>query len=188
MAASSVNLQQAVDEGRFRLDLYHRLNVVRIELPPLRERGDDIPMLAKYFVDCYAADMDRGRIKLSPEVLKVLSCHPWPGNVRELQNVIKRTLALCQCPTVYVDCLPPDVLAQVGSMTNHKTNGFLAMREQRMRAFEKEYFTTLLTAWKGDVAAVSREARLPRGTLYRLLKKNGIDPGAFRACKVASVS
>ena len=180
IAASSINLQQAVKEGRFRLDLYHRLNVVLIELPPLRERTEDIPLLASYFVDCYAAEVERECVKLSPEALEVLCSHPWPGNVRELQNAIKRTLALCQCPTVTADCLPPDVLAGARRMPNNIARGFFAMREQRMRAFEKEYFTVLLKTWNGDVTKVSREAGVPRGTLYRLLRRNGLDPNTFR--------
>lgn len=187
VAASSANLQQAVEQGQFRLDLYHRLNVLLIELPPLRERTEDIPLLTRYFVDRYAAEMERGGIEVLPGVFDVLCSHPWPGNVRELENAIKRTLALCPCSTLTVECLPSDVLAGAGRMTVKNGRGFFAMRDQHMRAFEKEYFSMLLETWNGDVARVSREAGLPRATLYRILKRNGLDPNTFRRRRQAPV-
>jgi two-component system NtrC family response regulator len=95
VGASNRNLKEEMEAGRFREDLYYRLNVVHIHLPPLRQRQDDIPLLAAHFIKKYAQENVRGRIRLTPEALKVLVQYPWPGNVRELENVMERAVIFC---------------------------------------------------------------------------------------------
>ena len=180
LVASSVSLDEAVRLGRFRLDLFHRINVVRIELPPLRERTEDIPLLVRHFLDRFTKEMDRPPVEPAPETLEVLANYPWPGNVRELQNVVKRALALSNEPVISVDHLPDEVVAAAGLGSNEKATGFFAQRERRLAAFEREYLRTLLASTQGDVAAAAREAQLPRGTFYRLLKKHALNPNGFR--------
>ncbi len=181
VAASSVSLTEAVQRERFRLDLYHRLNVVRIELPPLRERVEDVPLLVRHFLKRYAEELGRGPVEAAPEVMEVLTGYPWPGNVRELQNVVKRMLALCSQTVLSREDLPEDVLAQGGSCTPRFGSSFSALRERHVAAFEKEHPPHLLRECNGDVAAASREAQLPRATFYRLLRKHDLNPADYRA-------
>ena len=181
VAASSVSLQEAMQRERFRLDLYHRLNVLRIELPPLRERVEDVPLLVRHFLKRYAQELGRGFVEASPEVMEALTGYPWPGNVRELQNVVKRMLALCSQAVLSRDDLPEDILAQGGSRPPKFGSSFSELRERHVAAFEKEHLQHLLRNCSGDVAAASREAQLPRATFYRLLGKHDLNPADYRS-------
>ncbi|MFI5379215.1 MAG: sigma-54-dependent transcriptional regulator [Tepidisphaerales bacterium] len=180
IAATSRNIEQEIKEQRFRLDLYYRINVGRIELPPLRERKGDIPLLARHFVERYAREMGREEPGLDPDVVELLQAYPWPGNVRELQNVIKRTLAMSRGTTLLPEDLPDSIVAPEGRGAAPGSRSFFGRREEHIGAFEKSYLENLLTSLNGDVAAAARDAQLPRGTLYRLLKKHGLDPADFR--------
>ena len=181
VAASSARLDEEVRKERFRLDLYHRIHVVRIELPALRDRLEDIPLLTEHFLGRYTKEMMKGPATLSPEAMEVLTSYAWPGNVRELQNVLKRTLALARNETISLEDLPDDIIARAGDRTVKVGGGFFDLRERRSAAFEKEYFKNLLTAHRGDVASATSEANLPRGTFYRLLKKLDLNPADFRS-------
>jgi len=180
VAASSLDLRDAVEREQFRSDLYYRINVIRIELPPLRERADDIPLLARHFLDRFAGEVGRERVEIAPEALEVLTNYPWPGNVRELQNAVRRTLAFCPRTTITVEDLPDEIVAGSGASAERSTAGYFARRDQHLAAFDREYFRQLLAACKGDVPAAAREARLPRGTLYRLMKRHGLSATEFR--------
>jgi DNA-binding NtrC family response regulator len=180
IAATSRNLGDEIKEGRFREDLYYRINVARIELPPLRERREDLPLLVEHFVARGAAEMGRQVTAVDPEVLEVLSRYHWPGNVRELQNVLKRALAMCRQVTLSMEDLPDEIVVAAGEKPDSDNVGFFQVREQRVSAFEREYLANLLRTSGGDVSQAARDARVPRGTFYRLLKKHDIDPAAFR--------
>jgi DNA-binding NtrC family response regulator len=111
IAATNVDLKQAVDEGTFREDLYYRLNVIQISLPPLRERKTDILPLAQHFIRKYAAENGRQvSDRISPEVLSLLEAYPWPGNVRELENVIERAVIIASGNTIEPKDLREEVL------------------------------------------------------------------------------
>lgn len=179
VAASSLDLEEEVRKERFRRDLFHRINVANIQLPPLRARTGDIPTLANFFVNAYAQELGRDTVRLSPEAMEVLANYAWPGNVRELQNVLKRVLALTRQPVISPDDLPDDIVDQAGDSAG-EVGGYFQQRQRRLEAFEKEYLSQLLQAYGGDVAAAAREAQLPRGTLYRLLKKQGLNPVDYR--------
>jgi len=181
IAASSMSLEDAVKRELFRPDLYHRLNVARIEVPPLRERTEDIPMLVHTFIERYGRELGKASTQVSPEVLEVLVNYRWPGNVRELQNVIKRALAWARQEILTLEDLPDEIVAHAGDSPRPDAGGFFHLRERRLAAFEKEYLQVLLQNCQGDVSAAAREAQLPRGTLYRLLKKYDLDPADFRA-------
>jgi DNA-binding NtrC family response regulator len=180
VAASSVSIEAEVRNRRFRADLYHRIHVARIEVPPLRERAEDVPLLAKAFLERYARDLGREMPGISVEAMEVLSRYPWPGNVRELQNLLKRTLAWASGDTIEVDDFPDDVVARASESAGAGKGGFFALRERRLAAFERQYFQSLLAGHAGDVSAAARESQLPRGTLYRLLNKHGLNPADFR--------
>ncbi|MHB8519655.1 MAG: sigma-54-dependent transcriptional regulator [Limisphaerales bacterium] len=180
VAASSLNLEEEVRKQRFRLDLYHRIHVAGIDLPPLREREGDIPLLTDHLVARYSREMDKGAVTLNPEVQEVLSGYSWPGNVRELQNVLKRTLALSRHSVITLEDLPDDIVTRAGDRSTKEGGGFFYLRERRLGAFEKEYLKNLLITCQGDVSAAAGSAQLPRGTLYRLLKKHDLNPSDFR--------
>jgi DNA-binding NtrC family response regulator len=188
IAASSLGLDNEVQQGKFRLDFYHRINVARIDLPALRERAEDIPLLVNHYLDRYAKELEKPPAQLSPEVMEVLMNYSWPGNVRELQNVLKRALAMSAKPMISPDDLPDEVVARAGESPVTPNGGFFQLRERRLAAFEKDYLRNLLTGSHGDATGAAREAQLPRGTLYRLLKKYELNPADFRPVEVKTDS
>ncbi|MBA4017092.1 MAG: hypothetical protein C0483_07970 [Pirellula sp.] len=191
VAATARKLEEMVDDGRFRRDLYYRINVVRIDLPPLRERGDDLGLLAERFAAKYSREMGRTIHGISPEAYQVMAHYAWPGNVRELQNVMRRAIALSTDTLIGPEDLPESLVAEAGRattaaalsdtmLTSTGEEGYFALRDAHLAKFERQYLSDLLTRNHGDVKAAAQEARLPRGTLYRLLKNNDLDGGKFR--------
>ena len=179
IAATSRKLEDEVRQKRFREDLYYRINVARIELPPLRERREDIPLLVNHFFERYAREMGKPSTAIDAEVVEIFLSYPWPGNVRELQNVLKQALAMTRNDTVTVDDLPDGVVAGV-TQAPRGNGGFFDLCDRRMAAFARGYFVKLLQSTHGDMTRAAEKAQLPRGTLYRLLKKHGLNPGDFR--------
>jgi transcriptional regulator with PAS, ATPase and Fis domain len=182
VSATSRSIDQMMERGEFRRDLFYRINVVRIDLPPLRARGDDIGLLAEAFANRAAQEMGRTVGGLSTDVYQVLRSYHWPGNVRELQNVVRRAIAMTRSPVAGLDDLPDEIVAAAGkgAAVEAGAQGFFAQRADHVARFEKQYLTELLARLAGDVSAAAREARLPRGTLYRLMKGHGIDGASFR--------
>ncbi len=180
VAATARNLDDMIRQQQFRQDLYYRINVVRIDLPPLRERGDDIGLLAENMVLRYGREMGRSLKGLSPEAYQVLAHYRWPGNVRELQNVIRRGIALCRGERIELDDLPDEIVAAAGEGGAAGDLGYFELRDQHLEKFERQYLSELLSRHQGDVAMAARDAKLPRGTLYRLMKKHSLEVGSFR--------
>jgi transcriptional regulator with PAS, ATPase and Fis domain len=180
VTATARQLEELIKQGRFRQDLYYRINVVRIELPPLRERGDDVGLLAEYMAHRYSREIQRDVRGITPEAYQVLAHYRWPGNVRELQNVVRRAIALARGNMVTLDDLPDEVVAAAGDVRSGSSGSFFEMRDAQMTRFEHDYLTDLLARHKGDVRTAAQEAKLPRGTLYRLMKKHGLEGGNFR--------
>jgi DNA-binding NtrC family response regulator len=159
---------------------YYRINVGRIELPPLRERGEDIALLSNYFLDRFSGEMGRQARKIAPEAMEILTSYSWPGNVRELQNVIKRSLVMSCDDVLTVEDLPDEVVAHSHTTSEEEGSGLFFLREQRVASFERQFLIDLLKSYGGDVSESAREACVPRGTFYRLMKKYGIEPQKFR--------
>jgi len=182
VAATSRNIDEMVERGGFRRDLFYRINVVRIDLPPLRVRGDDVGLLAEWFANRAGQEMGRPVAGLSSDAYQVLKSYHWPGNVRELQNVVRRAIAMARGPMAGVEDLPDDVVAAAGRTAGAEAGavGFFAQRAEHIARFERQYLTELLTRHLGDVSAAARDARLPRGTLYRLMKGHALDGATFR--------
>jgi two-component system response regulator PilR (NtrC family) len=109
ISATNRDLERMSEEGTFRSDLYYRLNVIPLYVPPLRERRDDIPLLCRHFVQHHARNMGRGVLEIHPEAQKALNEYYWPGNVRELGNVMERAVALCASDTIGMDDLPENL-------------------------------------------------------------------------------
>lgn len=180
ISATARNLEEEVEKSRFRSDLFYRINVARIELPPLRDHIDDLPLLIEHFLSTYADQAGKANMGMDEDVLEVLSSYAWPGNVRELQNVIRRALAMTQSKTLRIDDLPGELVDRAGANVPDTDQGFFDLREQHAARFEQEYLAELLGRCEGDVSRAARESKLPRGTLYRFLKKFQIDPDQFR--------
>ncbi len=183
LAATNRDLGREVREGRFREDLFFRLNVVELHVPALRDRRGDIRILAEHFLGEFAQDMGKGELRLSPDVLEIFERFDWPGNVRQLQNVVKRLVALSEGVEIPVELLP-DEFALLGERESSLEGAnFFESRKERIAEFEREYLVGLLQKNDGDVSRSALEAEIPRGTMYRLMKKHGIDPGSFRSGK-----
>lgn len=185
VAATARDIDAMVRVGHFRQDLYYRINVVRIDLPPLRSRGDDIGLLAEYFANRHSREMAKPVSGITPEAYQVLRQYAWPGNVRELQNVIRRGIALSKGTMIGLDDLPDEVVVAAGERGAQEReasgeSGYFQLRDEHVARFERQYLTDLLTRHRGDVQAAAREAKLPRGTLYRLMKNHALDSTEFR--------
>ena len=181
VAATSRNLEEMIRQKLFREDLYYRINVVRIDLPPLCERGDDLGLLAERLAWRYSKEMGKPVHGLTPEAFQVLQQYRWPGNVRELQNVIRRSIALTRDHLIGINDLPDQVVFGAGDHKSGEGLGFFESREQHVAKFEREYLTGLLKRHQGNVKTAAREAGLPRGTLYRLMKNHGLEGSDYRA-------
>jgi two-component system response regulator GlrR len=158
--------------GDFRADLYYRLNVVTLTLPPLSERREDIALLANHFLVTLAAKYDKRLSSFAPEALKALTTAAWPGNVRQLYNVVEQVCALSTTPLV--------PLALVQRALRSPSIQVLTFAEARQR-FERDYLVGLLKLTDGNVADAARLADRNRTEFYRLMQKHGLTPGHFKA-------
>ncbi|MEX2217224.1 MAG: sigma-54 dependent transcriptional regulator [Phycisphaerales bacterium] len=192
--ATNQPLEPLVAEGRFRQDLYYRINVVKIELPPLRERIGDIPSLAAHFLRGNAAELGKQLTGFSPEALDALRRYAYPGNVRELQNIVERAAVLCRRPTIGVEDLPPNV-ASPGSAAGAPTALSLARGtdappdepwvptplEDALREPEKRILLKALRANNWNRQRTSEQLGINRTTLYKKLKLYGLDADSTAA-------
>jgi DNA-binding NtrC family response regulator len=183
IAATHKDLEEAIKEGTFRQDLYFRLNVISIKLPPLHERRDDIPLLADHFLTKCAAKLGKSLKGISNEVVKKLMEHNYPGNVRELENIIEHSVAMVKGDILTVASLPADLHSSGESEPANFEYSDLSLQEARrkvLEAFEKQYISELLQAAGGNVSAAARKANIERQSLQRLMKKYLIQSKDFR--------
>jgi two-component system nitrogen regulation response regulator NtrX len=178
VCATSKNIQEEMARGAFREDLYHRLNVLTIAVPPLRSRRQDIPELAEHFLRL--ASVENGVLpkRLAPRALDFLSQLPWPGNVRELRNLMERLVVLVPSETV----THQDVMGvyQMAAPVGEGDPGPMTLREARAQ-FEREYILERLTANGGNLGDTARDLGLDRSSLYLKLKQLGIRPPSRKA-------
>jgi two-component system, NtrC family, response regulator AtoC len=165
VAATNRDLDAAVKESRFREDLYHRLNVVPIKLPPLRERTDDIPTLAHHFLERYAKEVKKTFSQVSGETLAKLCAYDWPGNVRELGNVIERAVVLSQGPEIAPHDLPARIVAARSESLSEGTS-----YRDAMDAYRRQLVMRALAQTQGNRAAAARALGLHEKYFLRLLK------------------
>lgn len=162
IAATNQKLEDLVDKGRFRQDLYYRLNVFRIHVPPLRERSDDIPLLVGHFLAVFSKVMRKKMNSVSKDVMDLLLHHRWPGNIRELMNVIESACVLCQGTTIQLEHLPP--LFEPSTM--------------RVEMGKEMEIREALRRTRGNKAEAARMLGIARRTLYRRIERYGIVPSA----------
>ena len=179
VAATNYILTEAVKNGQFRQDLYYRLNVVAIQLPPLRNRKDDIPLLAHYFLKHYSQENGKAIASISDQALELLCAYRWPGNIRELENAIEQAVALSYQPILTPEDLPPDVreAMAVDCRSQASQDGqFLFADTPSLEEVKKRYVLHVLDRTQGNVSATARILNVDRRSLYRMLARYKIEP------------
>ncbi len=178
VAATNRDLRAEVQEKNFREDLYYRLAVIRLSVPPLRERGNDIPVLVNHFMSRFAPGAAQGQSKLrvTPEDMQTLQRHGWPGNVRELRNAVERACLLANGDYINLD----DALVNAGdagpAMGVRTDLPFKEAKGQLVEMFEREYIEDLMTRHSMNLSAAAREAQIDRKHLRELIRKYDLDP------------
>jgi DNA-binding NtrC family response regulator len=169
VAATNRNLEQLVQEGRFREDLFYRLKVVTITLPPLRDRREDIPLLAEHFLRRYAEQNDRPLPRLDDEAMNLLSDYPWPGNIRELEHCIERAVALATTQVLTPDDLTPELRSKL-EVELYRDNPTLEEMKRR-------YLVHVLNDTGGNISRAANILGVDRRSLYRMLTRYGLRSG-----------
>jgi DNA-binding NtrC family response regulator len=170
IAATNRDLEGAIKNGRFREDLYHRLNVVPITLPPLRERAEDIPILAQYFMDRYAQEAKKHHTEIASDAVQRLCSYDWPGNVRELGNVIERAVVLGNGPLLAIKDLPSRIVATAARPSSPDVRSY----REDMEYYRRELVLAALERSHGNRAAAARALGLHEKYLFKLLRSLGI--------------
>jgi two-component system, NtrC family, response regulator GlrR len=176
IAASNEELSDLVMAGAFRQDLYFRLNVLSLRLPPLRERLEDIPVLAQAFAQGFAVQYGRAIKGISTDAMSILLAYRWPGNVRELKNVIERAVLLAAG-----DVLIPTDIELPGLSGSAAENSFREAKARVVEQFEKTYLEGLLSTHAGNITHAALAAKKNRRAFFRLLKKHRVDAERFRS-------
>nr|MBF0220846.1 sigma 54-interacting transcriptional regulator [Desulfobulbaceae bacterium] len=171
ISATHQSLRELMDNGQFREDLFYRLNVVTLELPPLKDRPEDIPLLANYFLQTLAKEANKKVNSFAPEAMELLMAEGWPGNVRQLYNVVEHSVAIATSSIISQDLLK--VTIQKGFST------FPTYAEAKQR-FEQDYLITLLKMTEGNVTQAARISKRNRTDFYKLLQRNHIVSALFK--------
>jgi two-component system, NtrC family, response regulator GlrR len=171
IAATHRKLEERIASGEFREDLYYRLNVVKLYIPTLAERREDIPLLGNEFLSRLGARYRRGRLAFSPEALQLLVSAPWPGNVRQLLNVVEQAVALAA-----TEVIPESLVRQALDAGDTA----LTPLDEARRAFERDYLVRILKITGGNVTKAARLAGRNRTEFYRLLERHSLEPGMFK--------
>ncbi len=180
ICATNRDLEGEVHAGRFRRDLFYRLGVIHIELPPLRQRGDDVNLLACHFFNALRSSTSQVQ-GFSDEVAARFREYSWPGNVRELRNVIERALALARTDRIEVSDLPAALQSSTLATQRSSAVESDASRYEALDGAEHDYLTSLLRKHQGNVSQAAQQAGMSRQGMHKLLKKHGIAAADFRA-------
>jgi len=193
IAATNMDLTQQIATGNFRADLYHRLHVLSVEMPPLRSRREDIALLAEHFAYTYGELYGKAGVHFTPTALSGLQCHDWPGNVRELQSVVERAVLLSPgrelreedtglaANASSVDSKPTTTDAGETATDNSGHEIFREAKERMVRQFERTYLVQVMAAVDGNVSRAARLAGMQRRDFQRLLRKHDVRRAQPRA-------
>ncbi len=183
IAATNKNLEKAIENGNFRQDLYYRLNVISIWLPPLKDRIEDIELLTDFFIEKYRKQLGKPDLKIEKDVLGKFKQYPWPGNIRELENIIERLAVLSTDDNITVKFLPQEILNAERQQVSHlkptiddKTIDYKNAKE----LFEKEYIINLLKQTNGNISEAAKLAGFSRRNLYEKMNYLNINPSEFK--------
>jgi transcriptional regulator with PAS, ATPase and Fis domain len=167
VSASNRGIKDLIHQGRFREDFYYRLKVIDVELPPLRSRREDIPLLVQHFIDRLGKEPKKKISGVSEDCLKILINYSWPGNVRELENIVQRAMTLCQHEVILPEDLPTAILQEAEENPIQK-----GLREgYTLDQLEKEYIKRVLIEVGGNKSRAAEKLGLDRKTLYRKLEE-----------------
>ncbi|RLB00133.1 MAG: sigma-54-dependent Fis family transcriptional regulator, partial [Deltaproteobacteria bacterium] len=172
LAATNRNLLEEINKGNFRQDFYYRLNVISLHIPPLRERPEDIPVLAEHFMRRYSRETNKDIDTITPEAMEVLKRYPWPGNVRELQNAIERAVVISKKRCLDVDEFSSLQVSQKG-----------AGEAKSLEEIEKEHIEAMLRAHDWNISKTARALKINRVTLHKKIKKYGLKRSGQDQCK-----
>ena len=172
ISATNVNPVLAIAENKLRQDLYYRLNVVPIYIPPLRERREDIPLLINYFINKLNPSFPDEIKGISNDAKNILKTHNWPGNVRELENVIGQMMSLTENEIISIDDIPIEITTgdTILPEENFEKLNFKDAKEKFLNKFSKQYINKLLAKYNGNISKVARKSGISRWTIYRILK------------------
>ena len=174
ISTTNLDLNKAIVEEKFIEDLFWRLNVITIEMPPLRERREDIELIANHFVREFSRKNDKDIKGISQESMEILKTYHWPGNIRELQNVIERATSLTDSHYI----IPSDLqehLSEDSISANDNNLPFKSAKRKWLESFEKKYFSNLLKESSGNISRAAQKAGIDRKTIYRIMKRHGLD-------------
>ena len=174
IAATNVDLRQLVREGKFREDLFYRLNVIAIDLPPLRQRKEDIPLLVDYFLHKFSEENQRPVHSVTPEAMRPLLNYSWPGNVRELENVMERAVVLSSAAEIGPDLLPDQVIGRGSLLPLIETRGDLSLFDM-MEECERRIIVDMLEKCSWNQTETAERFHIPLSTLNQKIKRLGID-------------
>jgi len=175
ITATNKNLRRAVNEERFREDLYYRIHVIPVYLPPLRERREDIPLLAHHFLQRFNRESAKPIQGFTPEAMQRLMTHDWPGNVRELANVIERAVVLA-----FDNVITADLFLLGGEIAQAPASRQLVSLTKAQEESERNYLIQVLTATQGNISQAAALAGRYRSDLYKLLRKHALNPSTFK--------
>jgi two-component system response regulator GlrR len=175
ITSANIDFQVAMKTGKVRPDLYYRLNVLSLRLPPLRERRQDIPLLARHFLVKYAAEFGRPPLELSGELLQRLMAYDWPGNVRELQHTIERAVAIDEEPVIRDADVPQASAAPVPG-----PQSFQQAKARAIAEFERGYIEGMLSAFNGNITRAAQASQKNRRAFWELIRKHRIDVRSFK--------
>jgi DNA-binding NtrC family response regulator len=183
LAATNQDLEAKVKAGTFREDLYYRLNVVAIDLPALRERAEDLPLLIEHFLAAASTRLRREAKPIAPDAYRALGAHEWKGNVRELEHAIEQALALASGAEITLGDLPASVRAAAGESVaadGELPGTFREAKQQVVERFERQFITEALTRHRGNISKAAEEIGMYRQHLQLKLAEYGIDPATYR--------
>jgi DNA-binding NtrC family response regulator len=172
IAATNANLEQEVADGNFREDLYYRLNVINVKLPPLRDRAEDIPLLTRHFLTRFVAENDKRVSDITPEAMQLLMDYRWPGNVRELENVIERAVVLSTGDVLDVGLLPPTVRephAPSSARVELPSNGYSL--KDAVSSYERQLIIKALDTAGGVQKRAAELLKVKPTTLHEMMKR-----------------
>jgi DNA-binding NtrC family response regulator len=183
ISATNKDLRRSIQQASFREDLFYRLNVIPISVPPLRDRLEDLPLLAWHFMEMYAGRLNKPIIDIEAESVQLLTQHRWPGNVRELENVIERAVVLEKTEALRREtlarCLDPG-RDQGFQFFVGESLPFAKAKQDLPDRFEREYLTRLLDKHKGHISNAAREAELDYKNFFEKMKKHGLSKWDFK--------
>ena len=174
IAATNVDLKQHVQEGKFREDLFYRLNVISIDLPPLRQRKEDIPLLVDFFLKKYSEENERPLRRVTPEALRPLLTYSWPGNVRELENVVERAVVLSSNPQIGPELLPDSVTGRGTSLPVLERHGNASLFDI-MEDCERQIIVDMLEKCSWNQTDAAERFHVPLSTLNQKIKRLNIE-------------